>query len=247
MRLEARGTSAARARFAQRIRHRVHGCASFACACMSASGTAICKGMWGILRGQRHFWRAFEVLGISRPVSATRPSARSPHHGLSPEELEQVEELGDEAIIAQQTAAHAPQPRAIVSEESRSVVITEHAARPASESPRNPLPKSSSEATLVIRDRRALDEMRQKILRRQQEKRAHGRRALYLWGALGLAAFVLGAIVAFLATETHGEPEAAQSPNTAARGETQTTRQPSAVGKPGANGAVESPAQARKH
>lgn len=141
-------------------------------------------------------------------MSATRPPAHFPDPLLPSEldELDLIEELGDEAIIAQQTAAHAPQPRANVAEESRSVVITEH-----SEPPRNPAPKSSGEATLVIRDRRALDEMRQKILRRQQEKRAHSRNALYLWGALGLAAFVLGGIVAFLATDTRSDELPAQT------------------------------------
>lgn len=125
---------------------------------------------------------------------------RSPEHERQPgepEQLDQLEELGDEAIIAQQTAAHAPQPRANVAEESRSVVITEHPPRRDSQPPR----KSSAEATLVIRDRRALDEMRQKLIQRQQQRAAQKRRALYLWGALGLAAFVLGGIVAFLATE----------------------------------------------
>jgi hypothetical protein len=135
-------------------------------------------------------------------VSATRPPAQFPQHERSQRErepLDEIEELGDEAIISQQTAAHAPQPRANVSEESRSVVITEH--------PPNPQPgrKSSAEATLVIRDRRALDEMRQKILRRQQENQANRRNALYLWSALGLVAFVLGGIVAFLATDNRVE------------------------------------------
>ncbi|HYP75123.1 MAG TPA: hypothetical protein VER12_04175 [Polyangiaceae bacterium] len=172
---------------------------------------------------------------------------RSPQHGLSPEELEQVEELGDEAIIAQQTAAHAPQPRANVSEESRSVVITEHPARPASEPPRNTLPKSNSEATLVIRDRRALDEMRQKILRRQQERRAHGRRALYLWGALGLAAFVLGGIVAFLATETRDEPQAVDGQNSAPGTDLRVARPSAPRAQPVANGSAASPARPRPH
>jgi len=132
-------------------------------------------------------------------VSATRPPAQFPQHARSQRELESIdelEELGDEAIISQQTAAHAPQPRANVSEESRSVVITEH---PPDAQPGR---KSSAEATLVIRDRRALDEMRQKLVRRQQEHRANQRNALYLWSALGLAAFILGGIVAYLATDT---------------------------------------------
>ena len=43
-----------------------------------------------------------------------------------PEELEQLEELGDDAIIAQQQGAHIPKPRAQVTEEARSVVISDH-------------------------------------------------------------------------------------------------------------------------
>jgi len=147
------------------------------------------------------------------------------------DELDELEELGDEAIISQQTAAHALQPRANVAEESRSVVITEHPERLDPPPPRNPLPRSSAEATLVIRDRRALDEMRQKIVRRQQRRAAHGRRALYLWGALGLAAFVLGGVVAFLATETHSDSPTADSQSPAARGDAQM-QLPSTLGAP---------------
>jgi len=139
------------------------------------------------------------------------------HEPDEPDELDQIEELGDEAIISQQTAAHALQPRANVSEESRSVVITEHPARRDSQPPR----KSSAEATLVIRDRRALDEMRQKIVRRQQQKARRGRNALYLWGALGLAAFVLGGIVAFLATDTGSDSPTANNQAPAVQGAAQ--------------------------
>ena len=166
---------------------------------------------------------------------SVRPKARSPEHQPQPEELEELEdledleELGDEAIISQQTAAHALQPRANVAEETRSVVITEHPER--TQPPRNPPPRSSAEATLVIRDRRALDEMRQKIVRRQQRRAAHGRRALYLWGALGLAAFVLGGVVAFLATETHSDSPTADSQSPAARGDAQM-QLPSTLGAP---------------
>ena len=184
--------------------------------------------MWGFLRGiwpasGRHLgaWRAYGVLGISRTVSATRPRAGSPEHEQKLDELAELEELGDEAIISQQTAAHALQPRANVSEESRSVVITEHPARRDTDPPPNPPPRSSAEATLVIRDRRALDEMRQKIVHRQQQKARQRRHALYLWGALGLAAFVLGGIVALLATDMRSEPQAARDRAPAGRGEVQ--------------------------
>lgn len=82
------------------------------------------------------------------------------------------------------------------------MVITEHPPEPAHLEPSR---KSTTEATVVIRDRRALDEVRQKFLRQQREKQMQKRRALYLWGALGFAAFVLGGIVAFLATDTRDD------------------------------------------
>ncbi|MEI9936751.1 MAG: hypothetical protein WDO69_05960 [Pseudomonadota bacterium] len=178
---------------------------------------------------------------------SARPPARSPepeHLSGEPEELDDLEELGDEAIIAQQTAAHAPQPRANVSEESRSVVITEHPRRSDTEPPRNPPPRSSAEATLVIRDRRALDEMRQKIVRRQQRQKAQGHQALYLWGALGLAAFVLGGIVALLATDTRPASQTAENQPPAARGEAQVPLPSTPVVKPAATGSTASPPRA---
>ncbi|MEI9954617.1 MAG: hypothetical protein WDO74_38015 [Pseudomonadota bacterium] len=175
-------------------------------------------------------------------MSVTRPPARFPAHERQPgDSEEELEELGDEAIISQQTAPHAPKPRANVSEESRSVVITEHPERRDSDSPRKAAPKSSAEATLVIRDRRALDEMRQKIVRRQQQKKARARNALYLWGALGLAAFVLGGVVAFLATDTHPESQTADNQTPATRGEAPVALPSTLAAKPALNSSAASP------
>lgn len=131
------------------------------------------------------------------------------HHSTL-EELEELEELGDDAIIAQQTAAHAPQPRVNVAEESRSVVIADHHKVSDTEPPRaarSAAPRSSAEATVVIRDRRALDELRTQI-ERDRLKKTGRRRPIFLWGVLGLAAFVLGGVVAFLATDgrSDGQP-----------------------------------------
>ena len=144
---------------------------------------------------------------------------RSQLQASEPDALDDLEELGDDAIIAQQTEAHAPRPRANVSEESRSVVITDHPQRrdtqPPSGLPRvSGMPRSSGEATLVIRDRRALDELRKDIVLRQAKKKRGGKRALYMWGALGLVAFLLGGIVAFLATDSHDTA----TPDTQAQG-----------------------------
>jgi hypothetical protein len=214
--------------------------------------------MWALLRGQGIRFRAATALlakipcsRYKSPVSVTTPKAGPPANEGQPEaltelndlpeiaDIAEIEELGDEAIISQQTAAHALKPRAIVSDEARSVVITEHPARRDTQPPRNPPPKSSAEATLVIRDRRALDEMRQKIVRRQKQKQAHGRRALYLWSALGLAAFLLGAIVAFLATDTPVEPQTAEQQG--AQPGVQTAQPSAAVTKPVTEGSPTSP------
>ncbi len=171
---------------------------------------------------------------------------RSQLTASEPDALDDLEELGDDAIIAQQTEAHAPRPRANVSEESRSVVITDHPQRrdtqPPSGLPRVAgMPRSTGEATLVIRDRRALDELRKDIVLRQAKKKRGGKRALYLWGALGLVAFLLGGIVAFLATDSHDAPTA-DNQTQGARIEAQPLAPPSTAA-PAAAALVPAPAE----
>ncbi|MEO8902424.1 MAG: hypothetical protein ABI488_10590 [Polyangiaceae bacterium] len=150
---------------------------------------------------------------------------RSQLEASEPDPLDDLEELGDDAIIAQQTEAHALRPRANVSEESRSVVITELPRRrdtqpPSGLSQSGGVRRPSGEATLVIRDRRALDELRKDIIKRQERKRK-GSRPLYLWAALGLIAFVLGGVVAFLATDSHSAAPSADNQTQGARIEAQ--------------------------
>ena len=150
-------------------------------------------------------------------MSVTRLPTR-PELGET-ESLDDLEELGDDAIIAQQTAAHAPQPRAIVSEESRSVVISDHPGARKTEPPRSAAPRSTAEPTLIIRDRRRLEEMRKQIVERQlKSNKSRRSRSIYLWSALGVAAFVLGGVVAFLATDSRSEsaqPSADSAPGRA--------------------------------
>ncbi len=172
----------------------------------------------------------------------TRPQA-----GLSDsDELDGLEELGDDAIIAQQSAAHAPQPRAVVSEESRSVVISDHPqARHDTQPPRSAAAvRSMAEPTLIIRDRRRLEDMRQQILERQAlNQRSRRSRSLYIWGGLGLAAFVLGGLVAFLATDSKSdEPAAADS---AAPGRVEAQGAPRAATPSTAQLPAQSPAPVR--
>ncbi len=152
-----------------------------------------------IVRGT---WRVSCVFGYKSRVSATRPPTRYRLQERHADALDDLEELGDDAIIAQQTEAHAPKPRTNVANEARSVVITDHPVRPDTQPPSRSHPRSSGEATLVIRDRRDLDAIRKGIAKRQFEKGGGGQPVLYTWVALGLAAFVLGGLFAFLATDS---------------------------------------------
>ena len=143
--------------------------------------------------------------GGQRPTGSLGPEAQ---HS---EDLEQLEELGDDAIIAQQTAAHAPQPRQNVSSEARSVVISDRPGVPAGTQP-GTRRRGTTEKTVIIRDRRKLDEVRQKLIERQMKKKQDRARLVYFWGAVGIAAFVLGGVVALFATGDGADEAASAAP-----------------------------------
>lgn len=135
-------------------------------------------------------------------------------------ELEQLEELGDDAIIAQQQAAHAPKPRAQVTEEVRSVVISDHPT-PGSHPPSAPkIPKGSSskrrsdrtEKTVVIRDRRQVEELRRQMAARKPKAAEAATNGILLWVIVGVAAFVTGGLVALLATRDDSATSVAPQP-----------------------------------
>jgi hypothetical protein len=131
-------------------------------------------------------------------------SASPSNHGPAEEELE---ELGDDIIIAQETLAHAPPPAANVQDEKRSIVISDKPpAEDATPVYKKPRGRSRGEATVVIRDRRKLDEMRREILESQRAYERLSskppRRPWLLWVGAALAAFVLGGVVAMLAGGT---------------------------------------------
>lgn len=139
-----------------------------------------------------------------------------PHASGSPpgaDELEQLEELGDDAIIAQQQGAHVPKPRVQVTEEARSIVISDHPA-PGSHPPSDPrIPPTSgaspgtrkrsdrTEKTVVIRDRRQVDELRRQMAQRAPRSNpAPAKGSLVLWVVVGALAFLAGGLVALFAT-----------------------------------------------
>lgn len=128
----------------------------------------------------------------------SRPSERPdrPLEELDPEAFE--EELGDDAIIAQQSRAHLPQKRASVHEEARTIVIAEGASsrppRQLSNKERNALRAN----TVVVRDRREIEEMQQ-LRAKYHSQRARGRVLMpFVWAGLALAAFAAGGLVTLL-------------------------------------------------
>lgn len=117
--------------------------------------------------------------------------------------LSDLEELDPQAILAHETAAHAPQKRAQVVDEARSVVISD--PQPPSSQPvqRAPLPQRSprAEPTLQLRDRSDLDAARRRIL---ANRRKQGLSRNAVWFGFALAAFALGGAVALLSLRSRG-------------------------------------------
>jgi hypothetical protein len=155
-------------------------------------------------------------------VSRVPPHASGGRDQPRAEELEQLEELGDDAIIAQQQGAHAPKPRVQVTEEARSIVISDHPA-PGTNPPNVPqipgAPKAKkrserTEKTVVIRDRRQIDELRREIEKRKPTTVAPvpPGRGLLLWVIVGVAAFLAGGLAALIATRDDATAAAGAKP-----------------------------------
>lgn len=154
-------------------------------------------------------------------MSRVPPHASGGSNPPGGEDIEQLEELGDDAIIAQQQGAHAPAPRAQVTEEARSVVIADHppqgggigavAAVPAEATAKRR--SERTEKTVVIRDRRQIEELRREMAKRKALYAAPPPgKGLLLWVIVGLAAFLTGGLVALFATRDDAAGTAPVSP-----------------------------------
>ena len=122
---------------------------------------------------------------------------------------EELEELGDEVILAQESAVHVPQPRQHVTTDHPSVVISEPQHPPRDRAPTvRTARRGTNEKTVVIRDRRKLDEMRKAISERHELKQKQPvveTKTLYLLVAAALASLVVGTLVAAL-VDSQKEP-----------------------------------------
>jgi hypothetical protein len=154
-------------------------------------------------------------------VSRVPPHASGSSSPPGVKDLEELEELGDDAIIAQQQGAHVPKPRVQVQEESRSVVISDHPT-PGSHPPSGPkIPadpgrrKDRTEKTVVIRDRRQIEELRREMAKRRPvaPPAPAPSQGILLWVIVGIAAFLMGGLVALFATRDETEVPATAAPS----------------------------------
>ncbi|HEX6767225.1 MAG TPA: hypothetical protein VF103_17125 [Polyangiaceae bacterium] len=126
-----------------------------------------------------------------------------------------VEELGDEIIVAQQTAAHAPAPRARVATDHPTVVISDVPGAPQKLPTVPPLRRHDrTEKTVVIRDRKSLDRLRREASRRPRSRsRFPLGRTLFLVGIAVLASLAAGTLLARFANSrlSGGAPSTATS------------------------------------
>jgi hypothetical protein len=115
----------------------------------------------------------------------------------------ELEELGDDVIIAQETAAHAPQRRVNVTTDHPSVMISEPPrAHPGQGLPAYPARRGRMEQTVVIRDRKQLAMMRREMTRQRRTKPRVERKTVYLVAAAAIASLAMGTLIAALVDST---------------------------------------------
>jgi hypothetical protein len=140
---------------------------------------------------------------------------------------DELEELSDDVILAQESMVHSPQRRTKVATEAASVVISEPLpsarARSSGGRPRREL----SEKTVVIRDRRQLEQMRKAISERhpaKPKKPLVEAKTIYLLVVAAIGSLVVGTLIAAL-VDYHEQdeldplplvPSAAVAPTTSA-------------------------------
>ena len=119
----------------------------------------------------------------------------------SEEALEELD-LDDAAVISHQSELHTPARRQVVRVDEPSVVVLDEPEPNIHESgPRQATTRRGNRAmepTLMIRDRRAANEIRREMERRVKEMQQRRVRSTLMWVVLGLVAFGLGGLLAFV-------------------------------------------------
>lgn len=140
--------------------------------------------------------------------------ASQPTLNDSEEALEELD-LDDAAVISHQSELHTPARRQAVKVNEPSVVVLDDPEPSLHDSgPRQATRRSSRamEPTLMIRDRRAADELRREMERRVQELKRRRLRSALMWVVAGLVAFGLGGLLAVIVAKRQPNLEGAQLP-----------------------------------
>jgi hypothetical protein len=132
---------------------------------------------------------------VTRPPSHPVPGA--------PADEEVLDELGDDAIVAQQAAIHALQPRAQVDMEARTIVVAEEPPEldPSEVMETRQLPQYGFGAEPTTAARRAASRAPTMVLRRVESFPPPKRRnwmVIGIWVAAGVVAFGFGGVLAAL-------------------------------------------------
>jgi len=140
--------------------------------------------------------------------------ASQPTLNDSEEALEELD-LDDAALISHQSELHTPARRQAVRVDEPSVVVLDDPEPSIHESgPRQATRRGgrAMEPTLMIRDRRAANELRREMERRVRELKRQRLRSTLMWVVAGLVAFGLGGLLAVVVAKRQPALEEAQLP-----------------------------------
>ena len=141
--------------------------------------------------------------------------ASQPTLNDSEEALEELD-LDDAAVISHQSELHTPARRQVVRVDEPSVVVLDEPEPSIHESgPRQATTRRGNRAmepTLMIRDRRAANELRREMEKRVRELKRQRVRSTLMWVVAGLVAFGLGGLLAVVVAKRQPALEAAQAP-----------------------------------
>ncbi len=121
-------------------------------------------------------------------------------------EPEVIEELGDDAIVAQQAVVHAPPQRTHIVQDEQTIVVAEPPPDPmdtASTAQRPRYDPRRYDPTVVVRAVRGPINIPRA---RPQRRRAPGWVPWLIWGIAGLIAFVVGGFLAVWSAQRNAQP-----------------------------------------
>ncbi|MBI3202548.1 MAG: hypothetical protein HYZ29_13490 [Myxococcales bacterium] len=128
---------------------------------------------------------------------------------------EPLEEIEDDAIVAQQAAAHAPAPRVPIAQDARTIVVDEGAATAGDTTRLRAIPRRPMDPTLVVRAVRYPVVPSAPPGPPVPAPPARGTPSWLpwvIWGCAGIVALVLGGVLAVVANRRDAQPAVSPTP-----------------------------------